>query len=94
MVGRHVAVVYRLSLAAPAAARKLVPDGSVHGIVAHVQSSDGDQAARGLQQLLGKFQGRHLSCTQSTVVQYGYGGMAVYGTGTEHNSRAAASSYR
>ena len=55
MVGRHVAVVYRLSLAASAAARELVPDGSVHGIVAHVQSRDGDQAARSLQQLLGKF---------------------------------------
>ena len=59
VIWRHVAIENWLALVAASAARELVPDGSVYGIVEHVQSCHGDEAARRLQQLLGKLQ-RHL----------------------------------
>ena len=56
MVGGYVAVLHTFSLAPAPAAGELVPDGSVHGVVPHVQPRDGHQAARRAQQLLGKTQ--------------------------------------
>ena len=54
MVRRHVAVEDGFPLAATPALRELVPHGSVDGVVADVEPRHGHQAARRLQELLGK----------------------------------------